>query len=65
MMRRILAEKRPRVMLMAFLVAGGALALSWENHGDHIMGALPYLLFLLCPLIHLFLHRGHGGHGKH
>jgi hypothetical protein len=26
------------------------------------MGALPYLLFLLCPLIHLFLHRGHGKH---
>jgi hypothetical protein len=62
MMKRILAAKRQRVMFMAFLVTGGALALSWDNHGDHIMGAVPYLLFLLCPLIHLFLHRGHGKH---
>jgi hypothetical protein len=26
---------------------------------------LPYLIFLLCPLSHLFMHRGHGGHGGH
>jgi hypothetical protein len=23
---------------------------------------LPYLFFLACPLMHLFMHRGHGGH---
>jgi hypothetical protein len=26
------------------------------------MGMLPYLLFLACPLMHLFHHHGHGGH---
>ncbi len=35
----------------------------WEEHKAHILGAVPYLLLLLCPLIHLFMHRGHGGHG--
>jgi hypothetical protein len=32
----------------------------WEEHRAHILGALPYLLLLSCPLIHLFMHRGHG-----
>jgi hypothetical protein len=27
------------------------------------LGVLPYLVFLACPLIHFFLHRGHGSHG--
>ena len=35
----------------------------WEEHRAHILGALPYLLLLACPLLHLFMHRGHGRHG--
>lgn len=35
----------------------------WEEHKAHILGALPYLLLLACPVIHLFMHRGHG-HGS-
>jgi uncharacterized membrane protein YkvI len=35
----------------------------WEEHRAHILGALPYALLLLCPIIHLFMHRGHGGRG--
>ena len=35
----------------------------WTEHRAHLLGVLPYLVFLLCPLIHLFMHRGHGGHG--
>jgi hypothetical protein len=26
---------------------------------------LPYVLMLLCPLLHLFLHSGHGNHTGH
>lgn len=26
------------------------------------LGWLPWLLLLLCPLLHLFVHRNHGGH---
>jgi hypothetical protein len=36
----------------------------WTEHQAHLMGALPYLLLLACPLMHLF-HHGHGGHGHH
>ncbi|WP_349570499.1 DUF2933 domain-containing protein [Azotobacter salinestris] len=35
------------------------------EHTAHVLGALPYLLFLACPLMHLFMHRGHGGNDKH
>jgi hypothetical protein len=30
------------------------------THAGHTVAALPYLLLLACPLMHLF---GHGGHG--
>ena len=33
----------------------------WEEHRAHLLGALPYLLFLACPLMHIFMHRGHNG----
>lgn len=48
-------------MLMTALVAG---ALFWllRDHWRHSLG-LSYLLFLACPLMHLFMHRGHGGRG--
>ena len=32
----------------------------WEEHKAHLLGALPYVLLLLCPLLHMF-HGGHGG----
>jgi hypothetical protein len=37
----------------------------WEEHRAHLLGALPYVLLLLCPVIHLFMHRGHSGRGGH
>ena len=34
-----------------------------SEHRAHFFGALPFLLLLVCPLMHIFMHRGHGGHG--
>ena len=45
--------------------AAVALFLLWEEHQAHLLGALPYLILLLCPLMHLFMHRGHGKHDDH
>ncbi|WP_262271694.1 DUF2933 domain-containing protein [Microvirga yunnanensis] len=36
----------------------------FATHTGHILAALPYLLLLACPLMHLFMHGGHGHHGK-
>ena len=33
------------------------------EHAAHLFGALPFLLLLACPVMHLFMHHGHGGHG--
>ena len=30
-----------------------------------LSAVLPYFLLLLCPLAHLFLHSGYGGHAEH
>ena len=38
----------------------------WAEHRAHLLGALPYVLLLACPLMHVFMHRGgHGHHGHH
>ena len=34
----------------------------WTEHRAHVLGALPYVLLLLCPLMHLLMHRKHRGH---
>ena len=30
------------------------------EHRAHFFGALPFLLLLACPLMHFFMHGGHG-----
>jgi len=38
------------------------------EHGAHVAAALPYfayLLLLACPLLHFFMHRGHGHQDGH
>ena len=42
-----------------------ALFFLWEEHRAHILGLIPYVALLACPLIHLLMHRGHGGHQGH
>jgi hypothetical protein len=37
----------------------------FTEHRAHLLGALPYLLLLSCPLMHLFMHHGSGGHKHH
>ena len=40
-----------------------------SEHRAHFFGTLPFLLLLACPLMHMFMHGGHGrqggGHGDH
>lgn len=60
--------QRARMVAVAFV--GLALAALLFEHRVHLLGLLPYLVLLLCPLMHLFMHGGHhhgqGGSGhKH
>lgn len=36
-----------------------------REHYAHVLAVLPYLLLLACPLMHLFVPHGHGGHVGH
>ena len=45
--------------------AGLAVVLLWQEHRAHVLGVIPYLIFLACALIHLFMHRGRGHAGSH
>lgn len=52
---------RGKWVLIGFLAI--AAFFLFTEHRAHLFGALPFLLILACPLMHLF--HGHGGHGGH
>ena len=56
------SNSRFKWILMSFIVV--AAFFLFTEHQAHILGALPYLILLACPLMHFFMHRGHGhSHG--
>lgn len=53
---------RARLALWVFLAI--AAFFLWTEHRAHLLGVLPYLLVLACPLMHLF-HHAHGHRHHH
>jgi hypothetical protein len=51
--------RTPNGLVLLCFLAITAFFLIME-HRAHVLGALPWLLLLLCPVLHLLLHRGHG-----
>lgn len=53
----------PAGLALVVAIAVGGFYLLTE-HTAHVLGLLPYLFVLACPLMHMFMHRGHhhGGH---
>lgn len=49
-------------VFLAFVAIAAFFLLS--EHRAHTLGALPFILLALCPLLHIFGHGGHGGHGS-
>lgn len=50
---------------VAFLIiAATAAYVLLKGHTAHVANYLPLLLLAACPLMHFFMHRGHG-HGGH
>jgi hypothetical protein len=49
---------RAGLVLIAFLAIGGYFL--WAEHRGHVVAFLPWLLLLACPLLHVFMHGGHG-----
>ena len=55
--------KSPKgIAILIALAALGVYLIVW--HQQHLLGALPFLFILLCPLMHFFMHGGHN-HNDH
>jgi DUF2933 family protein len=52
---------RANIVLIGFLAIAGFYLIT--EHNAHLLGWLPWLLLLACPLMHFFMHGGHGDHG--
>jgi hypothetical protein len=50
---------RSFLILLVTAIAAAAAFYILQDHWGHALGFAPYLLFLACPLMHLFMHRGH------
>ena len=55
-------KSRAGLVLVGFLIVAGALL--FTEHRAHVLGLLVWLPLLACPLMHMFMHGGHG-HGSH
>ena len=56
---------RLKIAFVAFAIIGGFLLLA--EHRAHLApygSYLPFLLLAACPLMHVFMHRGHGEHAS-
>ena len=60
------APRRPAIsapvkgaLLMVAAIGGFYLL---REHWNHVAGNWVYLVLLACPLMHVFMHRGHHGH---
>ena len=53
---------RGNIVFIGFLAIAGFYLTT--EHRAHLFGALPILFLLACPLLHVFMHGRHGGHGS-
>ena len=54
---------RSRYAVGLLVLGAAATYFLLSEHRVHFLGALPFLILLACPLMHVFMHRGHGKHG--
>lgn len=47
-------------LMAGLLLGGGAAYWLLPEFRTQIADSLPFLILLLCPLMHFFMHRGHG-----
>lgn len=53
---KVVSKTKP-VLIIFLLIAAYFL---WTEHRAHTIAYLPFILLLACPLLHVFMHGGHG-----
>ena len=61
--QRMSVKSKVGLVLVGFLIIAGALL--FTEHRAHALGLLVWLPLLACPLMHMFMHGGHGHHEGH
>ena len=56
--------KSRRLSPFVWGTAAIGVALVIVDHWAHVLGVLPYLLLLACPLMHFFMHGAHRHDGR-
>ena len=55
--------RRMKQVFVLFAVIGGFFIVA--EHRAHLIPYLPWLFLAACPLMHVFMHHGHGRHQHH
>lgn len=53
-------SRRMKQVFVLFAIIGGFFIVA--EHRAHVIPYLPWLFLAACPLMHVFMHHGHGGH---
>lgn len=53
---------RGKFVFLAFAIIGAFFL--FGEHRAHVLPWLPWLFLAACPLMHIFMHHGHGGHHR-
>lgn len=51
------------LLLIGISLTGGYFL--WDTYHERLAAYWPYLIILLCPLMHIVMHKGHGAKGTH
>ena len=61
--RQDVISRRMKQAFVLFAIIGSFFIVA--EHRAHLIPYLPWLLLAACPLMHVFMHHGHGGHQHH
>jgi Protein of unknown function (DUF2933) len=61
--RQDVVSRRMKQVFVLFAIIGGFFIVA--EHRAHLIPYLPWLFLAACPLMHVFMHHGHGGHQHH
>ena len=61
--REDVISRRMKQIFVVFAIIGGFFVVA--EHRAHLVAYLPWLFLAACPLMHLFMHHGHGSHQHH
>ena len=61
--REDVISRRMKQVFVLFAIVGGFFIVA--EHRAHLIPYLPWLFLAACPLMHLFMHHGRGGHQHH